>query len=214
MGVFTGGECWGRGELRAVGRVQERRGWVLQGEGITPSWHPTVITHLSGWTGGNWRPEQEPSCLLLPPHHAWSWLSLAVRPAHPLPSSLLHSLTQSSEEMPLCVLVMRFSHTQPYLPSQTEGEESRWEERNPNTTQLSLIYRSPHPNRSEAQAQVLGTGKRTTDIWCYILSWIIFNWTFSTNDSTTQAIPLVILICWFDAHKKFIIIYVENSCAA
>ncbi len=160
---------------------------------------------LKAWAGTQLPPSPSPSCVVV--------IEPGVRPAHPLPSSLLHSLTQSSEEMPLCVLVMRFSHTQPYLPSQTEGEESRWEERNPNTTQLSLIYRSPHPNRSEAQAQVLGTGKRTTDIRCYISSWIIFNRTFSTNNRTTQAIPLVILICWFGAHKICIIIYVENSCA-
>lgn len=42
-GCLLGASARGHGEPRAGG-------WVLQEVGIAPSWHPIVITHLSGWT--------------------------------------------------------------------------------------------------------------------------------------------------------------------
>lgn len=113
----------------------------------SPQAGPIVITHSSGWTGreieGLGRRPQLPhspspsACcwLSLPNTHTHSQMYTCTRThtletampahAHLCSISLLHTQTlshslfhQSSEETRLCVAVMRFSHTRPYLPAQ------------------------------------------------------------------------------------------------
>lgn len=137
--------------------VQARRGWVLQGEGIAPSWHPIVITHLSGWT------VEEIEGLSGNPAASFSLpISVVViepgrSPRSPppfLPPSLPHSILRGNAA--LCPGNEILTHPTLFtIPDRRRGEQMRGEEPKHNPT-------FSHLQKSSSQ-RVWGSGSGARD---------------------------------------------------
>lgn len=100
--------CLQEVSARDVGSWEPSVGAGKKGVSVTRRGNRTFMTPHSNYTlewldcGGNWRPEREPSCLLLPPHQRcrdWAW------PFAPLAPSLPPSFTPSLNPQRKCRFV-------------------------------------------------------------------------------------------------------------